>query len=274
MRTTLRLAGSSICFQTFFYVGLLMATFLVPAVRILSRDPLAARRRILRIVSFCFWVFMHQMVALRMLAHYKVSGARRWRDRPCLVIANHPTLIDIVALLGVLPRGGCIVKGSLLRHRFFGGVVRAAGYLPNDSGESMLEGARRHFEEGFSLVVFPEGSRSLAHGLRPFHRGAARIALECGVPVVPVRVVAEPGFLRTGDRWYHIPDFPADFRLEFQDPIEIPPEIRDDPVHSRRVRRLTALFQARIEDISGQRVVDETCQPETAARSRCTRKTP
>jgi len=79
VRTTLRLAGSSICFQTFFYVGLLMATFLVPLVRLLSRDGLRARHRILRIVSLCFWVFMHQMVLLRMLAHYKVTGARARR---------------------------------------------------------------------------------------------------------------------------------------------------------------------------------------------------
>lgn len=257
-RKILRLAGSSLCFQTFFYGGVLLATFAIPLVRVSSRDSVVVRSRLLRMLSPCFWWFMTLMVVVRMLDRFEVEGEHEWKGRPCLVIANHPTLIDIVAILGTLPQAGCIVKGSLLRHPFFGGVVRAAGYLPNDSGPDMIEGARRNFRDGFSLVVFPEGSRSLVQGLRPFHRGAARIALECDVPVVPVHVVARPGFLRTGDRWYHIPDHPAKFRLEFGDPIEIPAEIRDDPVPSRRVRRLTALFQSRIEEISGQRVVPTT----------------
>jgi hypothetical protein len=79
--------------------------------------------------------------------------------------------------------------------------------------------------------------------------------------VVPVRIGAEPGFLRTGDRWYSIPDQPVDFRLDFHEPIEIPDEIRDDPVPTRQARRLTALFQTRIEEISQQRVVQSMPHP-------------
>lgn len=251
----LRLAGSSLCFQTYFYGGLLLATFVIPIVRMSSRDPVRIRRRLLSLLSFCFRWFMRLMVATRMLDRFVVRGDAPWRERPCLVIANHPTLIDIVALFSRLPRAGCVVKGSLRKHRYFGGVVRAAGYLPNDGGSELLEMARAHFAAGFSLVVFPEGSRSLREGLRPFYRGAARIALECDVPVVPVRIGAEPGFLRTGDRWYSIPDQPVDFSLDFHEPIAIPDEIRNDPIPTRQVRHLTALFQARIEEISRQRVV-------------------
>jgi 1-acyl-sn-glycerol-3-phosphate acyltransferase len=227
-------------------------------VRLSSRDPVRIRRRLLGLLSFCFRWFMRLMVITRMLDRFVVKGSEQWRNRPCLVIANHPTLIDIVALFSCLPRAGCVVKGSLRQHPFFGGVVRAAGYLPNDGGPELLEMAREHFAAGFSLVVFPEGSRSLREGLRPFYRGAARVALECDVPVVPVRIGANPGFLRTGDRWYSIPDQPVDFSLDFHDPIEIPEDIRLDPVPTRQVRRLTALFQSRIEEISMQKVVPKT----------------
>jgi 1-acyl-sn-glycerol-3-phosphate acyltransferase len=233
----------------------------IPLVRISSRNHVKIRRRLLGLISFSFWWFMQLMVVTRMLDRFVVEGGQEWRKRPCLVIANHPTLIDIVALFACLPRAGCVVKGSLRQHPFFGGVVRAAGYLPNDGGTELLEMAREHFAAGFSLVIFPEGSRSLREGLRPFYRGAARVALECSVPVVPVRIGAEPGFLRTGDRWYSIPDQPVDFRLDFHEPIEIPDEIRDDPVPTRQARRLTALFQTRIEEISQQRVVQSMPHP-------------
>lgn len=263
LRSILRWAGSSLCFQTYFYAALLLTLTVIPLMRLTIRDPLTLRRRLLALLSLGFRAFMQLMVTVRMLDRFKTQG-KEWHDTPCLVIANHPTLIDIVALFACLPKAGCVVKGSLLRHFFFGGVIRAAGYIPNDSGPAMLQLARKHFEEGFSLVVFPEGSRTLREGLRPFQRGAARIALECGVPVVPVHIVANPGFLRTGDRWYHIPDHPAEFRVVFHEPIEIPPEIRDDPVPSRQVRRLTELFQRRIEEISGQHVAPTFTNPARA----------
>ena len=64
---------------------------------------------------------------------YRIDGAEILRqERGCLVVANHPTLIDYVLLASVMPETDCLVKSALLKNPFLGGVVRAADYL-NDA---------------------------------------------------------------------------------------------------------------------------------------------
>lgn len=247
--------AAAVCFLVFFFGGFLLSSVAIPMLRRTSHDPIVARRRVLVLISSSHRLFMRLMAGLGIFRSFQVVGYEPWCERPCLVVANHPSLVDIVALFSCMPRAGCIVKEDLCRHPFFGGVVRAAGYLPNDGGVRLMERARNHFRQGFSLVVFPEGSRSLPEGLRPFRRGAARIALECGVPLVPVRISMNPGFLRKGDPWYRVPEAPAEFLLEFLPEFVIPEEILRDEVPSRRTRRLTERLQAYMGTLTGQKTI-------------------
>src|SRR5690625_7146837 len=66
----------------------------------------------------------------------------------CIVIANHPTLIDVVILLAHLPRANCVVKGELWRHRFIGGVMRGAGFISTERGAELLGGCQSALKIG------------------------------------------------------------------------------------------------------------------------------
>src|SRR5690625_4755627 len=79
----------------------------------------------------------------------------------CIVIANHPTLIDVVILLAHLPRANCVVKGELWRHRFIGGVMRGAGFISNERGDELLAGCQSALNNDEAILIFPEGSRTV-----------------------------------------------------------------------------------------------------------------
>ncbi len=118
------------------------------------------------------------------------------RDRrlPCIFIANHQSIVDIWALLPVLPPGTRFVaKKSLFRIPVLGWAIAAAGFVPIDRSNlnkamRSLDKAGAKIREGNPVILFPEGTRSKDGRLRPFKKGAFHLALKAGVPIVPVTI--------------------------------------------------------------------------------------
>ena len=103
--------------------------------------------------------------------------------RGCVVVASHPSLIDVVILVALVPRVLPVAKHGLKGNPFVSLIVRNA-CLPDD--ETLPEVSRPYLEKGWNVLVFPEGTRSPASGVGRFRRGAMQVALRCGAPVVCV----------------------------------------------------------------------------------------
>jgi len=107
-------------------------------------------------------------------------------SRGVVLAANHPSLIDVVLVLVLVPRTLYVAKRALRTNPFMAAIVRATS-LPDDA--SLPEVAARYLAAGWNVLVFPEGTRSPASGMHPFRRGAAQIAMKAGAPVVPLAIV-------------------------------------------------------------------------------------
>ena len=103
--------------------------------------------------------------------------------RGAVLIANHPSLIDVVILVALVPKTLFVAKHALGRNPFLSLIVRSAA-LPDD--ERLPDVARPYLRDGWNVLIFPEGTRSPAGGLGAFRRGAANLALRCQAPVVRV----------------------------------------------------------------------------------------
>ena len=116
------------------------------------------------------------------------------RGQPCVLVANHASAADIPILFGSLPiQFRIIAKDSLFHIPVLGWCMRLAGYIsinrtnPKKAMRSLRKAARQ-IREGYPAVVFPEGTRSRTGELQPFKTGAFLLAIESGVPVVPVGI--------------------------------------------------------------------------------------
>ena len=111
------------------------------------------------------------------------------------------------------------MKTAAERHPLLRRVVKAAGYIPNDHPEALITAGTESLRQGRSLLLFPEGTRSPAGRLGPFHRGAARIALRSGTDLVPVVITCAPPTLMKGQRWYDVPECAAHITLTVKDRV-------------------------------------------------------
>jgi len=162
-------------------------------------------------------------------------------DGPCVVVANHPGLFDVLFLIRDIPSLSVLVKVSLARKLPLGPVLRALEYVlvpdydrvtPLDTAEETLEKIRK----GRKVLLFPEGTRSPAGDLLPFRTGAFKIARLTGVPVQPVLLRNIPPFMPKEDPWYLPPRRTSMLEMAFWPPLA-PPEKGDERAFARRLEQ-------------------------------------
>lgn len=137
-----------------------------------------------------------------------------------VIVANHPTLLDAVFLLWLFPGADCVVKASHWRNPIMAFAVRAAGYLPNDDDEALLEAAVERLRAGRCLLLFPQGTRARPGEEPRFRRGAAVIAARAGAMLRPVRIDCAPPALRKGEPWLAVPPRRGHFTLQGLPPLD------------------------------------------------------
>ncbi|WP_116367595.1 lysophospholipid acyltransferase family protein [Parahaliea mediterranea] len=207
-----RVAATGTSFALFGLGGLVLGYVIFPVVSLLAPDRDTAVRRCRGLIHHSFRLFIGFMKGAGVLT-WDVQGAAELRTPGQLVVANHPTLIDIVFLISMIPDATCIVKSDLYRNPFTRGPVRLAGYVANDSPEQLLRDGAAAIDSGTTLVVFPEGSRSVGSDLLTFRRGAAYLWLAARCPLRLVTITASPPTLAKGEKWYQIPHRRPHFHL-------------------------------------------------------------
>lgn len=216
-----RLVWTAFAFAALSVGGLILATTVIPIVTLFVQDENERNRRAQYIIRESFRVYVTMLRVLGVLK-LEVAGAERLPAcRGKLIIANHPTLIDVVLLMALLPDTKCVVKSELFSNRLMGPVVRSAGYIRNDyEPEALIEKCRETLEAGYNLIIFPEGTRSTPGKPLHFQRGFAHIATLAGVNVQPVTISCEPITLVKGEPFYRIPDARPTFRIELAEEID------------------------------------------------------
>jgi 1-acyl-sn-glycerol-3-phosphate acyltransferase len=146
---------------------------------------------------------------------FDIENADRLQDLGrAIVIANHPSYMDVMVLLSLMPRACCIVTSRHWRNPLFAGIVRSAGYLRNDGGPSLVGASEAALADDVPLIVFPEGTRSPSRGrLGKFSRGFAHIALAHDCPILPVLIDCDPPAFTKQHRWHSLPSSTPTLRV-------------------------------------------------------------
>ena len=200
-----RIAATGICFACFGIGGLLLGLVVFPlflcAVRCRVRRSSQARE----VIHHLFRAFVAMMCVLG-VCRLEVRGRERLRRDGLLILANHPSLIDVVFLMSLVRNSDCIVKAALLRNPFTRGPVRAAGFVCNDSGPGLVE----------DCIAAVRGE----------------------LAITPVRITCKPRMLGKADKWWRVPPRAGHFVIEVGD--DIPATYPDhDGAQALAARRLT-----------------------------------
>lgn len=156
-------------------------------------------------VIFFYTLFIKDQAKLSLLIHrilyifsrfsiYRIPGApfkvvndvSEDFSRPALIICNHQSQLDLIAVMALAPKITILTKEWVWKNPYYGRIIRASEFYPISSGiEDCLPKMRDMVRRGYSIVVFPEGTRS-AEGILRFHKGAFVLAQELGIDILPL----------------------------------------------------------------------------------------
>lgn len=171
---------------TVFGVGaVILAVFVFPFIRLftLRRKDFGVVAR--AYVSHTFRVFLGFLNILHVSIR-KVENEDDYRNiHSKIIIANHPSLLDFVYIMSLVPNSTCIVRGGLTKTPLRG-VIKQAYITNTTTFEDMCVECKKLTDMGCNVIIFPEGTRTPRHGKNNYKKGAARIALYCGCDVQPI----------------------------------------------------------------------------------------
>jgi 1-acyl-sn-glycerol-3-phosphate acyltransferase len=142
-------------------------------------------------------------------ARVKVVGLENVPSQAAVFVANHSSYLDIPAIWGYIPvQFRIMAKRSLFYVPFMGWFLSRAGHIPVDRENSRaalanINRAADKLRAGCSLVVFPEGHRSVDGVLQEFKNGGFKLAQKAGVPIVPVTIIGSHRVLKKDSLVFH-----------------------------------------------------------------------
>jgi 1-acyl-sn-glycerol-3-phosphate acyltransferase len=187
--------------------------------------PLILYTLVTRSAELMYWVGVKGLVFITRVAGMQVNveGRENIPKGVCLFAANHTSNADAPAIVGAIPRRLAIFgRKSLFDIPIVGLAFRLAKFVPVDRGNreaslGSVKQAVEYIKTGSSFLVYPEGTRSPDGRMQRFKKGSFVMAIEAGVPIVPVACAGAHRIMRKNSLVIH----PGKVTVRFGKPVDV-----------------------------------------------------
>jgi 1-acyl-sn-glycerol-3-phosphate acyltransferase len=244
-----RQSGTGIAFAAFGLGGVALTVTIFPLLNILIPNRQRRAGIAQHVVSRSWRLFIQTLVWARLMDVIYEGEEVLQNEAGTVVVANHPSLLDIVLIISVMKRAQCVVKEEVWKNPFMRGVIKATDYIPNlGDPEKTLACCVNALKSGNNLVIFPEGTRTVPGRPLRLQRGFANIAIRAGAPIRIVSVTCAPPLLQKGVKWYKSPLRRPCFRVRVGERIE-PADLSYSRIPGCAARDITSRIAKSFEEV-------------------------
>ncbi|OZB05811.1 MAG: 1-acyl-sn-glycerol-3-phosphate acyltransferase [Idiomarina sp. 34-48-12] len=260
---TWRRLATGLCFAVFGIGGVVLSLTALPLLKLRAKGNETKRQQLARQLvqkNFRFFIGLMRFTGVFNFDFKAIEQAQSLRGK--LIIANHPCLIDVVALISFVPNADCVVKAHLWKNPFMRGVIKSTGYISNGDPDGLIADCKASLEKGNNLIIFPEGTRTTPGNRICFQRGAANLALRTNKNIAAFKVVCDPPTLLKNEAWYCAPAQKPTLTIEYLREFDIQQYQTTEDKVSISARQLTRDMQTYYN-----KVLESNGEPETGNQS-------
>ena len=173
------------CFVYFLFGCIFLQLYILTLMML----PMKRTTKKLAFHKMVYWftrLFLNTMITVRTIRQNPYGEKY---DKPAVIIANHQSFIDILLLLSTTPKIVMVTNSWVWNSPFFGWIVKYADFHHSADGyEALAERLKERVSEGYSVVVFPEGTRSADCSILRFHKGAFYLASLLKLDILPMLI--------------------------------------------------------------------------------------
>ncbi len=163
-----------------------------------------------------------------------------------IIVANHPSFIDIVILIGLLPKTVCIAKREIKKNVFMGNIVKSLYLINDEDKQDLLKESAEILNQGFNIVIFPTGTRTQEGETLKLHKGAAMMALHTKTDIVPIFIKTDKKFLAKNQKIYEASDCEIEYKITVNETIKIEDFAKQDLTEIQLRNRINADIKEKI----------------------------
>ncbi len=159
--------------------------------------PIGNRRK-KQFAHYLIWLACRTTLFVMFIAKKRfINFSKDTFKKPAVIVCNHQSMIDIPLTLALSPKVIMIISEKYWNSKILGRITRMAGFLPNSYDHKGIEEKyQQYVDEGYSLLVFAEGTRSFDTKLQRFHKGAAYFAEKLNLDILPVIIHGTSHYIR------------------------------------------------------------------------------
>ena len=174
---------NSLFFFTYFILGCILLSVLTLLLWLL---PLRKKRKKLILHYLIHYMCRSVFTLAFTVKKIRINYHKQTFEKPSVIIANHQSMIDILQIMALSPKMVFVVKDWVWKSPLMGTFVRFAGFHTVANGLENIENYRKTIDEGYSIAIFPESSRTNGKSVKRFHKGAFYLAEKLQVDILPV----------------------------------------------------------------------------------------
>lgn len=177
------------------------------------------RKAFANIVRKSWQIFVKIMEKTNIVRVYSDENLGKIRSK--IVVASHPSFLDIVFLISLIPNSLCLAKKELLFNPFMRNIVKSL-YIINDlDTEVFKKSAKEALDEGFNIIIFPTGTRTLPSEKLKIHKGAALLAIANDINIVPIKIELSFPFFAKHSSPFRVSEVPVDYNIKMMSEIDV-----------------------------------------------------
>lgn len=143
------------------------------------------------------WQFFVWLLKILRIIKIKSDDIEKLKNiKNSIIVSTHPSYIDILILISIIPQSTCFVADRLIRNPFFKNIVKQLFISEGQPLEQWLENANKMLDEGFNLIIFPMGTRHRKNEYPKIRRGAALIAQKSNKNIILLNMETNFDFLQ------------------------------------------------------------------------------
>ena len=173
------------CF-VYFVIGCVLSQMYM---LVLILIPIKRQLKKLAFHKMVYWftrIFLKTMITVKII---RQNPFNEMYNKPAVIIANHQSFIDILLILAMTPKIVMITKSWVWNSPFFGWIVKYADFHHSADGyEVLAQQLKERVNDGYSIVIFPEGTRSSDCSIQRFHKGAFYLAQLLKLDILPILI--------------------------------------------------------------------------------------
>ncbi len=214
-----------ILFFIFFGIGALVVNLLLfPIAKIFLKD-----KKLLYFYSDTIhnlWKFFVTLCKTTGMIRLEIQDKEKIQSlKNNVIVATHPSFIDIIILISLIPRTTCLVKSDLSKNPFLNNIIKSIFILEDETIDNLKIHSKKMIEAGFNIIIFPSGIRHRKDEQPKIRKGAATIAMSAKANIAALKYYTDYDFLFINQPIYEAGSKPVTYTLSYAGEININEEL-------------------------------------------------